>query len=914
MKTIKALYSQIAKLPLFLVILIASISLVGWIIGKIIIASVSMNFIPMAPSTGFFFLILGISLFITKNYSGTQLSRRIILSLLAFTLLFCVIILIEFLFNLNFDIENIFISNPANFDKVTIGRMSPITAFLFGTSCIGIWGKVNRNSRIIGYFGGSSATLTTFFASVLVIGYLYRAPLLYGQDIIPVALLTAICFLLLGISLIQLYDLKYWTFNLFQNNQIQLKLLSTFLPLAIFIIVLQGFIETNFSANQKNPTLTTALIILIIVGITIFVVTKASSYLGQKLTEAENALKENTNFLDKVIESSAVSTWISDENGTAIRTNPACLKFFGAEKEEVIGKYNILKDSVIEAKGFMPVIRDVFEKGNYANIIIDYDFASVDHVTVKKGTHKIVNSLLTPVTDVNGKVTNVIVQAIDLTEIKSIQETAIQERNKAQQYLDIAGVMLVSLDDKGIVQLINPKGCEILGYAKEDILGKNWFDIFIPEDEKEKVSDVERKAYSGKLDEVQYFENKIKTKSGEERLIAWRNALLKDDNNNIVGTLSSGEDITERKIAEQQLIDAKELAEESEKRFRTIAEQSTEGITVADMAGRYVYVNKTFCDMSGYSREELLQMTVFDMAAKRNESEFHNKENVSGKKRVFVLQKKDGTLYHTEITGTNIEINKQKLVLGSIRDISDIIRYQNDLIKAKQRAEESDRIKTAFLQNMSHEIRTPMNSIMGFASLLPDEQDKSLIDNYSNIIYKNSEQLVHIIDAIVLYTRLQNKQMPLNSKQFDFTKLLEEVRLSFNIPKYQQEVKLKIEDQPIDPVFIQSDYEKIWQIYTNLISNAFKYTLNGEISFGLKRGENEWICFVTDTGIGIPANEIDKIFDRFYRASNVDKGKIGGTGLGLSIVMELVEIIGGKIWVESEEERGSKFYFTIPQN
>jgi PAS domain S-box-containing protein len=151
---------------------------------------------------------------------------------------------------------------------------------------------------------------------------------------------------------------------------------------------------------------------------------------------AEEALREKTNFLDKIIESSAVSTWISDEKGTAIRANPACLKFFGATEDEVIGKYNIFKDAVIENSGFMPDIREVFGKGRPANMVIDYDFGAVDHVDVKNATHKIINSILTPIIDGNGKVTNAIVQTIDLTDIKRME----RELNQAQKLESIGNL------------------------------------------------------------------------------------------------------------------------------------------------------------------------------------------------------------------------------------------------------------------------------------------------------------------------------------------------------------------------------------------------------------------------------------------------------------------------------------------
>nr|MDA3928159.1 HAMP domain-containing sensor histidine kinase [Prolixibacteraceae bacterium] len=235
-----------------------------------------------------------------------------------------------------------------------------------------------------------------------------------------------------------------------------------------------------------------------------------------------------------------------------------------------------------------------------------------------------------------------------------------------------------------------------------------------------------------------------------------------------------------------------------------------------------------------------------------------------------------------------------------------------ELIEAKEKAEESDHLKTAFLANMSHEIRTPMNSIMGFASLLPEEESKELMTNYTNIIVSSSEHLLHIIDDIVLYSKLQTKLISYSPTQFNVQELLSDIKQSFNLPEFHKGVELKIEPETVEPTIIHSDADKLKQIFINLISNAFKYTSSGTITIGFNQQENEIIFFVRDTGIGIPKNELEKVFERFYRASNVNKGVIGGTGLGLSIVKELMQLLEGKIWVESYSRVGSTFHFTIP--
>ena len=175
-----------------------------------------------------------------------------------------------------------------------------------------------------------------------------------------------------------------------------------------------------------------------------------------ELQESEKMLKEKSDFLDKVIESAALSTWISDEKGTVIRANPACLEFFGATAEEIIGKYNLFKDAVIERNGFTPEIRDVFEKGQATSLVIDYDFGAVDHVHVKNATHKTINSILTPIKDGSGKVSNVIVQTIDLTDIKKMEKELMQAR-KMESIGNLAG---------GIAHDFNNILASILGFSE----------------------------------------------------------------------------------------------------------------------------------------------------------------------------------------------------------------------------------------------------------------------------------------------------------------------------------------------------------------------------------------------------------------------------------------------------------------
>jgi signal transduction histidine kinase len=226
---------------------------------------------------------------------------------------------------------------------------------------------------------------------------------------------------------------------------------------------------------------------------------------------------------------------------------------------------------------------------------------------------------------------------------------------------------------------------------------------------------------------------------------------------------------------------------------------------------------------------------------------------------------KNGTSFWEYLTISPIINSNGKLsnflIIGE--DITEKKKLTEELIKAKEKAEEADRLKSSFLANMSHEIRTPMNSIMGFASLLPDEESKETLTQYAQIILQNSEQLVSIIDGIVMYSKLQTRMFAYHPSDFVINKLFKDIQQSFNLPEYNKDVDLIIEQNLSEEEMIKTDYDKLRQIFTNLISNAFKYTETGKITFGCKTNDKTIEFFVNDTGIGIPEKEKNLVFDRF---------------------------------------------------
>ncbi|WP_228520919.1 CHASE domain-containing protein [Flavobacterium sp. HJJ] len=238
----------------------------------------------------------------------------------------------------------------------------------------------------------------------------------------------------------------------------------------------------------------------------------------------------------------------------------------------------------------------------------------------------------------------------------------------------------------------------------------------------------------------------------------------------------------------------------------------------------------------------------------------------------------------------------------------------SELQKAKIKAEESDQLKSAFLANMSHEIRTPMNGIMGFAELLK-EADLSSEEqkNYLEIIEKSGTRLLNIINDIVDISKIEAGQMNAVFSATNIDELLQYIHTFFK-PETQEKGVLLLLKTPLDgdETIIRTDREKLYAILINLVKNAIKFTIKGIIEFGYTEKDDHIEFFVKDTGIGIPKDRHNAIFERFIQADFNDKMARQGAGLGLSIAKAYVELLGGKIWVESEPEKGSIFYFTIP--
>ncbi|WP_157485525.1 PAS domain-containing sensor histidine kinase [Flavobacterium sp. ACAM 123] len=259
---------------------------------------------------------------------------------------------------------------------------------------------------------------------------------------------------------------------------------------------------------------------------------------------------------------------------------------------------------------------------------------------------------------------------------------------------------------------------------------------------------------------------------------------------------------------------------------------------------------------------------------------------------------------------TKLEIRNRELYESIIQ----IQKINTELIYAKEKAEESDQLKSSFLANMSHEIRTPMNGILGFTELLKEPRlTGKEQQQYINVIEKSGNRMLNIINDIVSISKIESGQMNLSYKETSIKDQIESICTIFEKEAKEKNIELKINNTLIaDDNLIHTDEEKVSAILSHLLSNALKFTADGFIEIGCFRNNNSITFYVEDSGIGIDSNKIDVIFERFRQVDDSLNRNYDGAGLGLYISKSYTELLGGKIWAENNIDKGAVFYFKIP--
>ncbi len=476
---------------------------------------------------------------------------------------------------------------------------------------------------------------------------------------------------------------------------------------------------------------------------------------------------------------------------------------------------------------------------------------------------------------------------------------------------NISDVIWVFNFTKKKFTFISPSIYQALGYTAEEAMQFSFTEI-LSEESKIKIEEIipaRLERFKSGIAEVYKDELQEKCKDGTLKWVEVLTSLRYDEEGDVEvhGVLR---DISYHKQAETELT-----------KLSTAVEQSPSVIAITDLDGYLEYANPKFTELTGYTAEEALGKRTSILRSGKQPDEVYKElwEIISSGKTwhgEFHNKKKNGELFWESASISPI-FDKQNNIVNYLKVATDITEQkiiEEELKAALEKAQESDRLKSAFLANMSHEIRTPMHGILGFVSLLDNpDLDNEKRQQYINIIRKNGDRLLSTINDLIDVSKIRAGQMKIVKSDTLIDKQINDLYEFFKLEALAKGLVLEIRiPKNEDELLIVTDATKLYSILTNLIKNAIKYTEKGKITFGYKIVGEKIEFFVKDTGIGIPKERQQAVFNRFEQADIEDKKAREGSGLGLAIAKAYVKMLDGEIFVQSTEDKGTTFIFTIP--
>jgi PAS domain S-box-containing protein len=350
----------------------------------------------------------------------------------------------------------------------------------------------------------------------------------------------------------------------------------------------------------------------------------------------------------------------------------------------------------------------------------------------------------------------------------------------------------------------------------------------------------------------------------------------------------------------------------NERKYRTLVESANDAIIISKN-GIMMDVNPAFERMFQYPRKDAIGMTAEAMVPESERAKVGSKiRNELESAYQHKAQRKDGTIFEVEATAKTIEMGAEKIRVTTVRDITAQKMVEMNLIESEKKSREATKAKSQFLANMSHEIRTPLNAIMGMSSILLETPLNPEQTKFAQILASSTESLLHLIDDILDFSKIEAGKLSLEETEFEIRPLLNEIHSLFVKIAHKKNLSFFLEIEKEVPEVVVSDPRRIRQVIVNLVSNGIKYTDKGEVRIIVGSLNGSIHVKVIDTGIGISKDYLPKLFIPFTQADASNTRRFGGTGLGLSICAELVDLLGGKMGVDSVPNCGSTFWFSFP--
>ncbi len=502
----------------------------------------------------------------------------------------------------------------------------------------------------------------------------------------------------------------------------------------------------------------------------------------------------------------------------------------------------------------------------------------------------------------------------DITQRKLAELSLRAERDRSQRYLDTIEAVIVALDRDGNITLINRKGCELLGYKARELLGENWFARCLPQPQGgQEVLPAFRQIIAGQIEQAEYFENSVLTRSGAQRLIAWHNSVIRDADGRISGTLSAGEDVTEQRAAARALAESTLFLRESQRIARVGGWKANPDSKMLVWTDEIYRLCEHPLDQPPNLEQGLiyyapeyrpriiaaLQATWHGGPPFTMETEMllHSGRRFWAELRcIGRVEDADGAY----IAGTFQDVTERKSIQNELEQHREhlealVVQRTRELIVERERAEAASRTKSTFLANMSHEIRTPMNAILGLTHLMQNAATDAKQQDQLTKVSAAAQHLLSIINDILDISKIEAGKMRMEMVDFQLDQVIDKVLDLIRDGAQTKGIKLSREIDPSLPPVLRGDALRLGQVLLNFAGNALKFTEHGAITVtarSVEPGVGETglrVRFeVSDTGIGMSDEQVARLFQAFEQADASTSRKYGGTGLGLAISKRLV--------------------------